>query len=294
MTTDSNPPTTGDRWARLLEGDVCGELSEAERRELDALAAESEEARQVLAVLSGIGAHAPSDLTPSVGDAHLIDAVLEQHGQARRQRKTLVWLAAAAVLVPLAAAAAYLPWAGRADAPMPSKNASAAKPSAIAHHPPRPGADRGEPASRSEPPAASTSVSAQPSGSSAAAPSAAELLARAQQARSAGDYGTAIGHYQQLMRFYPRSSEGQLAQLSLAQLYLAQGNAAAALQGFEAYGRSGGALTQEAQYGKIQALRSLGRTAEAEAEIRRFLARYPKSLQAATLRRQLGAHGAPQ
>ncbi|MEJ2218842.1 MAG: hypothetical protein P8099_19835, partial [Gemmatimonadota bacterium] len=72
---------------------------------------------------------------------------------------------------------------------------------------------------------------------------------------------------------------------------LAQGNAAAALGGFDAYLRTGGALSQEAHYGKIQALHALGRTAEEHAEIRGFLARYPKSLQAAALRRRLGASG---
>ena len=50
----------------------------------------------------------------------------------------------------------------------------------------------------------------------------------------------------------------------------------------------------DAYYGRIQALRALGRTAEERAEIRRFLARYPKSLQGAALKQRLGAAGADE
>jgi hypothetical protein len=55
---------------------------------------------------------------------------------------------------------------------------------------------------------------------------------------------------------------------------------------FERYLASGGSLAQEAHYGKIQALRALGRTREAEREAASFLELYPKSAYAATLRKQ--------
>lgn len=87
------------------------------------------------------------------------------------------------------------------------------------------------------------------------------------------------------MRRYPH----HLARLSLAQLQLAQGEVAAALAGFDAYERSGGALAQEAHYGKIQALRTLRRTAEERMENQRFFAVYPHSLQVGALKRRLEA-----
>lgn len=288
--TEANCSRTDARWEELLEREAYGELSVAERSELDALAAESQERQHVLKVLAGIATHGGVDAAPSAADTRLIDTVLEQHGRAGRQRKVLVWLAAAAVVLPVSAAAAYLPWAKRAGEAAhlaPGEGVSPAQPSASA--PPGPRGEGAERSRRLEATTASPAASAKSAAGSAAPLSAAELLAQAQKARSAGDYGGAIRAYQQLLRAYPASGEAQLAQLSLAQLHLAQGNAAAALAGFDAYQRSGGGLAQEAHYGKIQALRALGRAAEERAEIRRFLARYPNSLQSATLRRQLGA-----
>jgi hypothetical protein len=98
--------------------------------------------------------------------------------------------------------------------------------------------------------------------------------------------------YRELARTYPKSAEAYLSRISLAQLELTQGNPHQALPVFEAYERLGGPLLQEAEYGKIQALGALGRTDEERAEIRRFLARHPKSLQAAALKRRLGVEGA--
>ena len=56
---------------------------------------------------------------------------------------------------------------------------------------------------------------------------------------------------------------------------------------FDAYLRSGGGLVQEARYGRIRALRKLGRASEERAAIARFIADYPKSVQAASLRARL-------
>jgi len=296
MTSDLDR-TSGDvRWEGLLERETFGELSEEERIELHALAAESEERRQVLAVLGSIATAPPVASPASAEERRLLDAILKRHAHTVRLRRRAVGLAAAAVLLPLAAAAAYLPWTWRASGPERAPGAASSGvvlPVVAPGTPPTHGAAQGR-AAPVVAPSASVEAPARHSAGSAAPLTAAELLALAQRARSAGDYGAAIRTYQQLLRIYPRSNEAQLAQLSLAQLHLAQGNAGAALAGFEAYQRSGGALAQEAHYGKIQALRSLGRTAEVTAETRSFLTLYPKSLQAATLRRQLGAHdGAP-
>ena len=282
------------RWAELLEAEACEELSADERGELDQLTAQSEERRQVRQVLAAISTEGVSEADLSDKDKQLIDSVIADHAQRGSRRKKIVWLAAAAVVVPLAAAAAYLPWGSEKDE-APNATAPPTAPAVVPSVTAPPGSpgerDELEPTARPEGTSELAVPSATPSPSTAAPPSAAELLARAQKARSARKYGAAIRAYQQLLRLHPRSGEARLAQVSVAQLQLAQGNAAAALRGFDAYQRTGGALSQEAHYGKIQALQALGRTAEEHAEIRGFLARYPKSLQAAALRRRLGASG---
>ena len=241
-------------------------------------------------MLAAIATLAPLDPQMSAEDERLIDNVLEQHVQHGGRRKATLWLAAAAVLIPLAAAAAYLPWREGAGE-SPNERAPMTEPSMVPSSM-TPSESQGEPEEPEhvdQPERAE--ASAAPFAGPPPPPSAAELLARAQKARAARTYGKSVQAYQQLLRLYPASGEARLAQVSLAQLQLAQGNAASALAGFDAYQRSGGALSQEAHFGKIQALHALGRTAEERVEIRRFLARYPQSLQGAALKRRLGADG---
>ena len=292
MTGEAENRGNEARWAELLEAEANAELSEAERRELDRLEAESEERRQVRRVLASIATRVGSEPDIAADDGRLIDAVLGRHAQVGRRRKRVLWLATAAVLVPLAAAAAYLPWVAREDAAL-DEDAPATAPrpeasSVILPHSRREDRSDQEREVKSEAASQPDAASGAPAVSATTPPSAAELLARAQKARSGRRYGAAIRTYQQLLRRHPRSGEARVAQVSLAQLQLTQGHAAAALAGFDAYLRSGGALSPEAHYGKIQALRALGRTGDERAEIRRFLARYPKSLQAAALRRRAG------
>jgi hypothetical protein len=78
--------------------------------------------------------------------------------------------------------------------------------------------------------------------------------------------------------------------ISLGELELGKRNRpVAALEAFSAYLRVGGSLEREARYGRIRALRTLGREGEADAEGAAFLRDYPTSVQAATLRRQAHA-----
>lgn len=117
------------------------------------------------------------------------------------------------------------------------------------------------------------------------APSAAALLARARTLRSAGRYAEAGSAYRALMRVHPRSAEARAALVSLGELQLSQlGSPAAALRSFDAYVAGGGSLTQEARYGRIRALRQLGRTAEAQRASEEFVRDYPGSAQAKFLR----------
>lgn len=294
MKTEAMRPGNEARWEWLVEAETCGELSEAERVELHELAEQDEVRRQERRVLAAIAELTPLDPDLSAEDERMIDDVLKQHSQHGHRHKATLWLTAAAVLIPLAAAAAYLPRMKGADespgerAPMTEPSAAPSGTTSSRKQAAREKQDKPEPVS--EP----AQTSSPPSTSPSRPPTAAELLARAQKARSVRNYGKAAQAYQHLLRLYPASSEAQLAQVSLAQLQLAQGNAAAALVGFDAYQRSGGALSQEAHYGKIQALYALGRTAQERAEIRIFLARYPKALQTAALKRRLGAEAADE
>lgn len=293
MTADRQNPDTERRWAELMEAETCGELSEVGRIELDQLSLETEERRVERLVLAAIATPPPSDLEVTTEDERLIGAVLAEQARRGRRRRRFAWLAAAALLVPLAAAAAYWPRhviGEKAEEPAPAP--TQAVPSTTTHRstPPEP---EPVPTAKGEEASVRPPTSADPAASHPV-PTAAGLLARAQQARSVRDYDGAIHAYQQLLRLHPRSAVAPLARISLAQLHLARGDAKAALAGFEAYERAGGALSQEAHYGKIRALRALGRTLDEQAESRRFIARYPSSVQAADLRQRLGERDAGQ
>lgn len=124
--------------------------------------------------------------------------------------------------------------------------------------------------------------------SAPATASAADLLERARELRAGGRYRDSAGVYQRLLREYASSAEARVALVSLGELQLSQlGDASAALRSFDAYLRGGGALLQEASYGRIRALRRLGKVNEAQAAAAAFITTYPKSVQAATLRKEL-------
>lgn len=116
-------------------------------------------------------------------------------------------------------------------------------------------------------------------------PSIDELLERARKQRAAKDFAASAQTYEQLLRTYPNSSKARATLVSLAQLY--QGpldDPAKALRHFDRYLERGGPLAEEAHYGRIRALRSLGRGAVAKAEVEAFLRAYPNSAYADALR----------
>jgi hypothetical protein len=88
----------------------------------------------------------------------------------------------------------------------------------------------------------------------------------------------------------PRSEGGRAALMSLASLQLSSlGDPHGALASYQAYLAGGnGPLRQQAEYGKIRALRRLGRGAEEREAIRAFIRRYPKAPEARLLREQVG------
>lgn len=121
----------------------------------------------------------------------------------------------------------------------------------------------------------------------AAPRTAAALLERAQQQLSAGDRTGAIASYQRLVERFPGSAEAKAARVSLGRLELRRGKAKQALAHFDAYlASSTGALTEEARYGRIRALRALGRAAQELASIEAFLAEHGDSMYAARLRKR--------
>lgn len=112
-----------------------------------------------------------------------------------------------------------------------------------------------------------------------AKPTADELLAAAQRALAAGETATAIERYEQLVRTYPQSHAARTASVSLGRLLLRAGRPRDALATFDQYLDSDATeLIEEARYGRIRALRELGRDAEVDAAIDEFLAAHPGSI----------------
>ena len=116
----------------------------------------------------------------------------------------------------------------------------------------------------------------------------ADLLGQAREERSRAHFAQAAELYRKLEATSPDSAEAHVALVALGDLQLTHlGDAAGALRSFDAYLRSGGGLSQEAWYGKIRALRELGRTSDERQAIERFLVAYPSAVQASALRSRL-------
>lgn len=131
-------------------------------------------------------------------------------------------------------------------------------------------------------------------GTAPPAASPADMLATARKLRASGNSAGAADAYRKLMLTHPRSAEANAAQLSLAELQLGPlGDPNGALRSYDTYLRSGGGLSQEARYGRIMALRRLGRAAEEKAAIDEFVKAYPNSVQARALQQKPATPKAP-
>jgi hypothetical protein len=114
--------------------------------------------------------------------------------------------------------------------------------------------------------------------------------------RVARDWRGAAESYRLLLKRFPASSAARAAQVALGLLQLDHlGNAAGALRLLEAYLRATrrGVLAQEAAYGRIRALRRLGRRNAERRALASFLRYYPGALQAPLVKQRLGALTAP-
>ncbi len=123
---------------------------------------------------------------------------------------------------------------------------------------------------------------------------AAALLDKAQRQASKGRRAAAITTYERLVARHPGSDEAKAARVSLGRLELARGRARSALGHFDAYlASSAGPLVEEARYGRIRALRALGRHEQERRSIEAFLGDHPKSLYVARLRSRAEQLSAP-
>jgi|GEM_PF-1667417 len=98
--------------------------------------------------------------------------------------------------------------------------------------------------------------------------SAGDLLAEARRQVASGQTKKALATYAKLQRQHRGSSEARAANVSIGDLELRRGKAKAALAAFSRYLSSGGgALAEEAHWGKIRALHKLGRKGKRDAAI---------------------------
>jgi hypothetical protein len=117
----------------------------------------------------------------------------------------------------------------------------------------------------------------------AGAPSAAELLARANLARREGRTDEARRSYESIVGAHPRSREAPLAHLALGKLY-ESGQPALALTHFSVLADGGGGLRAEGLWGKAECARRLGRQAAEQQALRTLVQQFPASSYAAAAR----------
>ncbi len=120
-------------------------------------------------------------------------------------------------------------------------------------------------------------------------PSLNALLERAQARRAATDYGESVSIYRRAIRLYPRVPAARRALVTLGDIELHhRRRPSAALAAFERYLKLGSdpVLAQEAAYGRIRALRALGRDAKEANAIDAFLSEHAQSPYRAALTRR--------
>ncbi len=149
-------------------------------------------------------------------------------------------------------------------------------------------------------PSASTSARAAPGAQAqspeppAARPSAADVLKEAQGLRKEGRSREAVLAYERLETDFPSSPEARVSLVSLGDLLLSSGDPSGALRAFDSYLATGGAIAEEAMFGRVQSLRALGRRDDERRAIEALLAAYPASLHGDALRaRQRELAGTP-
>jgi tetratricopeptide (TPR) repeat protein len=120
-----------------------------------------------------------------------------------------------------------------------------------------------------------------------------DLLGRARALRAQGAFREAADAYRAAYASDPHGAEGRTALVALGGLLLSELNdPAGALQAFDGYlAEHKGVLTQEAEFGRIRALRALGRFESEKAAIQSFLGAHPEGPDAQVLRHRLESMG---
>lgn len=113
------------------------------------------------------------------------------------------------------------------------------------------------------------------------------LLSHAQEQLRDGKTRAAMRTYRRLVERFPESREAKAALVSMGRLALKLGEPKRALGHFDAYlAASAGPLVEEARYGRIRALRALGRDAQELKSIDAFLADHGTSIYAPRLKKR--------
>ena len=126
-----------------------------------------------------------------------------------------------------------------------------------------------------------------------ASTSAADLFARAGQARQSHNYDRALDLYRELGAKYPGSREAEVGHAIVAQILLDRGDATGALGHFDNYLSQEGPLSEDALVGRARALARLGKRGEEASAWTALLAAYPHSVHATRARAQLAVLGTP-
>jgi len=140
------------------------------------------------------------------------------------------------------------------------------------------------------PPVETAETKEKPTSSRAAAPSAGDLLEKAQSLRASQNWPEAAIAYEDLIRLFPRSHEARASRVSLGEIRLEKlDDPAAAIKQFDTYlsFHEKGPLTQEALFNKALAQRQLGDLAAEALTLRLFLIRFPDAIQSVEVRRRL-------
>ena len=124
--------------------------------------------------------------------------------------------------------------------------------------------------------------------------SASELLAAARERRVRGDLEGSVAAYRELFAKHGSSAEAHGALVPFGEIQLGRlGDASGALGSFDRYLARGGPVAEEAAYGRLRALRALGRSAEERAGIEAFVHAYPDSSATQSLRERARLLGTP-
>ncbi len=122
----------------------------------------------------------------------------------------------------------------------------------------------------------------------AAEPDALSLFSQAQRARVGGDLSAAIRDFRVVVARYPNAPEAALAHAELGRLLLDRGEAASALEAFDAYLASRDpALREDVQGARAMALMALGRTDAERSAWEAVLRDYPSGVYAPRARTRL-------